>query len=197
MNPRLVVVAGRHANREVTLPFGEFRIGRGETCHLRPNSEHVSREHCVLAVERGQVLLYDMGSFNGTWVNGTRIDGEVVLHDGDRIQIGPLLFEFWCDPPTQASASSWLCRRQAMQDKSPPLDDNAVAQWLADGSPPNSSRETREMPSVRAFDPESVSLGRRASTKTPEGQITRTQDDTSRAAAAILTRIRTTRQARV
>jgi pSer/pThr/pTyr-binding forkhead associated (FHA) protein len=36
----------------------------------------------------GQIALEDLGSTNGTYVNGTRVQGQTVLHDGDRIRFG-------------------------------------------------------------------------------------------------------------
>jgi ABC transport system ATP-binding/permease protein len=50
---------------------------------------HVSRLHASLAVDRGRVFLADLGSANGTFVNGRRLTQRAELCDGDRIDIGP------------------------------------------------------------------------------------------------------------
>ncbi|MEQ9409967.1 MAG: FHA domain-containing protein [Fuerstiella sp.] len=68
-------------------------IGRESDCQLRPNSELVSRHHCVFTVDDFSVRLRDLGSTNGTSVNGERIRKEVVLQPGDRVIVGSLEFE--------------------------------------------------------------------------------------------------------
>lgn len=93
MNFKLHVLRGQPQGKKLTFPAGEFIIGRGEECHIRPNSPWVSRQHCILRVTDGVVALHDLGSTNGTLINGTRVIGEQVLHDHDNIQIGPLVFE--------------------------------------------------------------------------------------------------------
>ena len=70
-----------------------FRIGRGEDCQLRPRSEMISRRHCEILVEEGATKVRDLGSRNGTFVNGERVKGERQLKTGDRLKMGPLEFE--------------------------------------------------------------------------------------------------------
>jgi ABC-type multidrug transport system ATPase subunit len=55
---------------------------------------HVSRRHARLHVAGGQVVLADLGSANGTYVNGKRLAGQTALRPGDRIDIGPFSLEF-------------------------------------------------------------------------------------------------------
>ena len=70
-----------------------FKIGRGETCHLRPNSEQVSREHAEFAIIGEVVSVKDLGSRNGTLVNGKALTTESCqLKDRDLVQVGPLTF---------------------------------------------------------------------------------------------------------
>jgi hypothetical protein len=64
----------------------------------------VSRFHCRIFVpEDGIYRLMDMGSFNGTWVNGRRLESKeaVALGDGDQIHLGGILFKF-CSPRREA-----------------------------------------------------------------------------------------------
>lgn len=92
MNVKLVVVQGRPAGREIPLRIPKFLVGRGTECHLRPNSELISRHHCMFLIDSDAVVLRDLGSTNGTLVNGARVVGDVhVLHE-DLIQLGPLGF---------------------------------------------------------------------------------------------------------
>jgi len=93
MEVKLIVANGKSAGREIPVAGPKFFVGRSEDCHLRPNSDLVSRHHCVMIVEEGFVAIRDFGSKNGTYVNGTRVKGEQELKTGDRIVIGPLEFE--------------------------------------------------------------------------------------------------------
>ena len=84
----LKVVGGKHAGQVIPLNRRKFLIGREQDCQLRPNSDMVSRHHCVFSVDDYSVRLRDLGSTNGTLVNGERIRKETVLAAGDRIVIG-------------------------------------------------------------------------------------------------------------
>jgi len=89
----LKVIGGRHDGKQIPITGKKFLIGREEDCHLRPNSDMVSRHHCVFTVDEYSVRLRDFGSTNGTLVNGKRIKGEVQLSHADKIQVGKLDFE--------------------------------------------------------------------------------------------------------
>ena len=89
----LRIAAGKQQGNSIPLPQGKFLVGREEDCHLRPNSDLVSRHHCVFTVDDFSVRLRDLGSTNGTFVNGERLKGAVILKAGDRVLIGKLDFE--------------------------------------------------------------------------------------------------------
>lgn len=89
----LRVAAGKQKGKAIPLKIGKFMVGRGEDCHLRPNNELVSRHHCVFTVDEFVVRLRDLGSTNGTFVNGERIRGQVILNHGDKVAVGKLEFE--------------------------------------------------------------------------------------------------------
>jgi predicted component of type VI protein secretion system len=89
----LRIAAGNRQGSSIPLPQGKFLVGREEDCHLRPNSDLVSRHHCVFTVDDFSVRLRDLGSTNGTFVNGERLKGAVMLKQGDRVLIGKLDFE--------------------------------------------------------------------------------------------------------
>jgi pSer/pThr/pTyr-binding forkhead associated (FHA) protein len=93
MKVLLYVVHGRPQGKSFLFPLGEYYFGRGTECHIQPNSDWVSRQHCVLRVGRDSVSIRDLGSRNGTLVNGERLLGERLLAHEDQIQVGPLVFE--------------------------------------------------------------------------------------------------------
>jgi len=93
MELRLKILSGNHAGKEMRVAKEKFLVGRSAECHLRPNSEKISRHHCVLLLAEGRVTIRDLGSRNGTLVNGEKIIGEVELAKGDLLEIGPLQFE--------------------------------------------------------------------------------------------------------
>ncbi|MFN8857270.1 MAG: FHA domain-containing protein [Planctomycetaceae bacterium] len=100
----LKVLEGRQAGKSIPLPMKQFLIGREQDCHLRPNSELISRHHCVFSIDDFSVRLRDLGSTNGTFVNGTRIEAPVTLKSGDRISFGKLAFEVLIRPGAPKSA---------------------------------------------------------------------------------------------
>lgn len=67
-------------------------VGRLETCDLPMPLSSVSREHCEFLIEDGALRLKDLGSRNGTFVNGERVEGTVEIQPGDRVAIGPVVF---------------------------------------------------------------------------------------------------------
>ncbi len=92
MKVQLVVVRGKPEGKVIPLVGPNFKIGRGETCHLRPNSEQVSREHAEFTIDGDAVSVRDLGSRNGTLVNGKALTAECRLKHGDLVQVGPLTF---------------------------------------------------------------------------------------------------------
>jgi len=89
----LKVLGGKQHGKLIPLLASKFLIGREQDCQLRPNSELVSRHHCVFTVDDYTVRLRDLGSTNGTLVNGQKIRGQVELNAGDRVKIGKLEME--------------------------------------------------------------------------------------------------------
>ncbi|MCA9775080.1 MAG: FHA domain-containing protein [Candidatus Eremiobacteraeota bacterium] len=76
-------------------------VGREVKCHIMLNDNSVSRQHSSVTRLAEGYLLKDLGSSNGTYVNGHRIQ-EALLKDGDRISIGDC--EFWFEAPSDGGS---------------------------------------------------------------------------------------------
>ena len=93
MEVHLRVIGGKHEGRLLPVLEPEFVIGRDEACHLRPGSKAVAERHCAIVVKEAYVGVRDLGSETGTFVNDVQVEGEVELKNGNRLRIGPLVFE--------------------------------------------------------------------------------------------------------
>lgn len=90
LQAELRILGGKFQGKAIPLNIKRFLVGREQDCHLRPNSESVSRHHCVFIVDDYGVRVRDLGSTNGTKVNNQTIRTETSLSDGDAIEIGKL-----------------------------------------------------------------------------------------------------------
>lgn len=77
--------------REFPLSGRKTILGRRQDCQLRIPTKDVSRQHCVLLTDGDHIVAKDLGSSNGTFVNGKRI-AETELKPGDRLRLGPVTF---------------------------------------------------------------------------------------------------------
>ena len=90
MDFQLVVLRGRSATTALKLGDGVTTAGRHDDCQLRIKSSEVSRRHCQFFEKNGMLLVKDLGSSNGTMLNGKKIEGQRVLEPGDELTIGPV-----------------------------------------------------------------------------------------------------------
>jgi ABC-type multidrug transport system ATPase subunit len=84
---------------------GEVTIGRDPKCGLVLSHPLVSRQHAKLSLAGGTATLADLGSANGTFVNGKAVRAPVKLNPGDRIDVGPYTLTFTGDSLAPASRS--------------------------------------------------------------------------------------------
>ncbi|HZC29400.1 MAG TPA: DUF1707 and FHA domain-containing protein [Gaiellaceae bacterium] len=91
--------AWRHARlRRLALPFdGTVVLGRARDCDCILGDPTVSRRHALLRRHGGRWSLSDLGSLNGTWVNGRRAVGEVEVRPGDEVSFGDATFRLAAD----------------------------------------------------------------------------------------------------
>jgi predicted component of type VI protein secretion system len=83
---------GHTTGSEIPLVKTPFLIGRRAYCYLRLASPVVSGFHCLIYKRPAGVLLEDLDSDNGTYLNGRRLRGEREVGDDDQLQIGPCRF---------------------------------------------------------------------------------------------------------
>jgi DNA-binding winged helix-turn-helix (wHTH) protein len=90
-------------DREFPLRNGEQIIGRGHGAAIPLYGKATSREHARIIVASGNVTLQDLGSRNGTYVNGIRVAGSIDLRSGDEIRIGADRLVLWSRTSETAS----------------------------------------------------------------------------------------------
>ncbi len=91
---------GQH--QEIELREGDVIVGRSSECDVQVEGEAVSRKHARIAVRSGAVFVEDMGSRNGTFVNGRRIAERTQVSPGDAVQFGEAGFELLAAQPAEA-----------------------------------------------------------------------------------------------
>jgi hypothetical protein len=84
---RLRIIRSDGTEREMEADGLQMTIGRARDNDLVLDDGKVSRHHARLLPRHGTLVFIDLGSTNGSWVNGTRV-AEVALGEGDRIEIG-------------------------------------------------------------------------------------------------------------
>ncbi|MEK7467425.1 MAG: protein kinase [Planctomycetota bacterium] len=93
--PKLLVEKGPNKGQSLALSgSGPFHIGREPACSFVLNDTNVSRKHCEIVSKSGNWSVRDLGSRNGTYLNGRKLPGESVLQIGDRLQTGEILISF-------------------------------------------------------------------------------------------------------
>jgi predicted component of type VI protein secretion system len=88
----LEIVEGLDTGRRVELT-GPLRIGRGPEAGLQLGDPQVSRAHAEVVPDRGGAVVSDLGSSNGTFVNGQQLFGPARLDPGDHLLVGSTVFE--------------------------------------------------------------------------------------------------------
>jgi DNA-binding winged helix-turn-helix (wHTH) protein len=95
--------------REIALSEGENILGRGTDSLVWIDAQSVSRRHARVMVASGLATLEDLGSKNGTFVNGVRLGSPVALRDGDELRIGnvPMTLKVYSKPSSTETATGY------------------------------------------------------------------------------------------
>jgi len=92
MDVFLQVIKGTKRTRSIHLRVDTVTVGRKRGSNLRIPAASVSRQHCQLTFHDGMLVVQDLKSFNGTFVNGKRVRDREFVRPGDRLKIGPITF---------------------------------------------------------------------------------------------------------
>ena len=135
MKVKLVMFASDGRQKGIRMAGDDMIIGRGDDCDLRIPIPIVSRHHCELNVVGDELKLKDLGSANGTYVNGVRIN-ESVIQPGDSLSIGPVNFVVQIDGvPEQVSAPETVANPAGASD------EDEIVELKADALTPAAAEE--------------------------------------------------------
>ncbi len=100
---RLVVNPSKPDAWEIQLRDGVNQFGRGDASDFQIADSSVSGSHCRIVVNDGTVSIQDLGSTNGTFINGAKVQ-EQAIQDGQTIRLGNVEMLFYADAPKPAAA---------------------------------------------------------------------------------------------
>ncbi|RYZ77002.1 MAG: FHA domain-containing protein [Proteobacteria bacterium] len=86
------ILTGPQAGQIVPLPEGKHTLGRGSLCDVKIASTSVSKEHATILITNDKIILSDLDSRNGTFVNGVRIQNQR-LNPGDKLGLHDVLLD--------------------------------------------------------------------------------------------------------
>lgn len=152
MQVRLKVIGGKNDDREIRIAVPEFIIGRGDEAHLKPTSDLISRQHCCIKIGDGKVVIQDMGSRNGTFVNGVQLSQPVEGKVGDILRVGRLQFELLIDHaepsmkrPKVGGVAEAAVRTAGTAGTSGGDMEDSISNWLTEELAPGGMQDTRQL----------------------------------------------------
>lgn len=160
MEAKLIVVGGEVKATEIKLKLPTI-IGRGKGATLLLPHPLVSRQHCEIYEDNGQLVVRDMGSLNGTFVNNARLTEPTYLPSGDLLTIGDVTFraEYTSDPNLQPPGGPKTARigglptsQAVKQPKADAVPDFAAAEEVEDVDFAAIEEVADESPAVRNLD---------------------------------------------
>ena len=102
MRCRLISLSGQP---DIPLDVPVCLVGRHHTCDVQIDSPRVSRRHCCLTRDRDTVIVRDLGSHNGTFINDVRVDSGV-LRPGESLTIASLRYRLDAVPGEDDAATA-------------------------------------------------------------------------------------------
>jgi predicted component of type VI protein secretion system len=121
-------------------------IGRDSTNGVAINDAEISRKHSRLSFQGGKYVLEDLGSTNGTFVNGQRLAGPVVLKPGDVVSLGEQIVLMYDAINIDPGATVAVSRKSIQQATPPPVASSAPAYNSVPPSAPATPGKTNMVP---------------------------------------------------
>jgi pSer/pThr/pTyr-binding forkhead associated (FHA) protein len=120
MSPRFVAI---NEGPDITLDRAMVVVGRHPNCDTRLDSLRVSRHHCCMTQENGQVVVRDLGSVNGIRVNGQRVETGR-LRPGDELSIAHIRYRLEGEADTQQGS------HPALREPNSGSDSSRASSWI-------------------------------------------------------------------
>ena len=127
----ILILSGISKGLKYQIPTSGTILGRQSTNDIPLPDDQVSRQHCRIFWEQNGCYLEDLGSRNGTLVNGDKVSGRCLLASQDEIAVGDTKLRF--------------CAEEELPLSSPPLREIALPQPAAPVPQPSPKRVTRQM----------------------------------------------------
>lgn len=126
MEVKLVRFRKNGQQQIIALPSAVTIVGRRRNCDLRIPLHDVSKRHCQINCDDGTLKIRDLGSKNGTLLNGLRIT-EAVVQPGDWIQVGSIGFVFQIDGKPEKVTAPTLKQPEKAKPKKEKVEAKAAA----------------------------------------------------------------------
>ena len=145
MNPKLAAVAGPREGSVIPLGEERLNVGRDATNQICLASMWVSRRHCAIERRAARVTITDLGSHNGTFVNGVPIKERVLQH-GDQVRIGDSVFLVLLHEtePVPSGAPVEMKEREMVAGRTIELSQAALSA-AGPAAPPAAGRAARDL----------------------------------------------------
>ena len=143
----LLVVSGAAQGTRIAVPLGGLVIGRSGSPDGRLGDDPaLSRRHAVIVhSDRGELVVSDLGSSNGTFLNGSRVDGSELVSPGDIIELGNTKLQA-IGPSLRSSPAAAAATRGGAQSRMTPAPPHPAAAVPGQVAAPHPRRAARIRP---------------------------------------------------
>lgn len=126
-------LSGPNAGQIYDLKFGKNIFGRGASCDFKVQSVGISKEHCEIHVYKDKMIIIDLKSSNGTFINGVKIQNSI-LRLGDKISLFDIIMDII--PTPDIRPKSFVKKPKAIASSQSPVDSSFSAPATRDFNPP-------------------------------------------------------------
>jgi len=111
---------------EILVDHFPFVLGRDSQNDCQLKFAFISRQHCQFTQQDDTVVLQDLESHNGTYINGRRLAHPTVVQDGDEVSIGPICLRVKAVRPTAETTPECLVETRPIPPRTAPADQTAI-----------------------------------------------------------------------